>query len=308
MSWTFETIAGPYQGAAAGLAWDGARMLFSLPDEARVMQFDPAAGMTTEFRPYTYRINGLGFGPAGELYACQESGRRIIQFQRDGSATPIHNLLEGRMCNQPCDLVVDRAGRIWYADAHNPIQTPGHQMYPYLEHASVLRLQRGERKAWQITRMTFDTTAPRALLLSLDESTLYVADGEPGRSPVRELRAYAVDAAGNLDAGIVLHTFGTDRRGAHRGVEGMCLDSEGNIVACGGWKRSGPGPLIYVFSPAGAILETHALPGDQPMRCAFGDADLASLYVTTAEGLVYRARTGGRRGARVHRAAGSEPE
>ena len=76
----------------------------------------------------------------------------------------------------------------------------------------------------------------------------------------------------------------------------MCLDGEGNILACGGWRKSGPGPLVYVFSPAGAVLETHKLPGDAPMRCAFGDASLDSLYVTDGDGCVYRAQSVGRRG------------
>ena len=50
-----------------------------------------------------------------------------------------------------------------------------------------------------------------------------------------------------------------------------------------------------VFSPAGAILGSHPVPSDQPMNCALGDADLASLYVTTAAGELLRARDFGRR-------------
>ena len=38
-----------------------------------------------------------------------------------------------------------------------------------------------------------------------------------------------------------------------RGIEGMCLDSEGNIVACAGWKKGGAGPLLYVIDPQGTI-------------------------------------------------------
>jgi sugar lactone lactonase YvrE len=52
-----------------------------------------------------------------------------------------------------------------------------------------------------------------------------------------------------------------------------------------------------VFSDAGAVLETHAFPADLPMRCAFGDADLGALYVTAADGCLYRA-AGGRKGTR----------
>jgi gluconolactonase len=81
-----------------------------------------------------------------------------------------------------------------------------------------------------------------------------------------------------------------------RGFEGMCLDSDGNIIACAGWRKSGGGPVIHVISPAGTILETHPAPADLPMRCAFGDAGLASLYVTAGDGGLYRAKNTGRRG------------
>jgi len=83
---------------------------------------------------------------------------------------------------------------------------------------------------------------------------------------------------------------------AERGIEGVCLDSGGNIVACAGWKKGGVGPSIYVISASGTILETHPAPADLPMRCAFGDAGLASLYVTAGDGCLYRATDTGRRG------------
>ena len=55
--------------------------------------------------------------------------------------------------------------------------------------------------------------------------------------------------------------LGQDARGVQRGVDGMCLDTEGNIVACAGWREAGPGPMIYVFAPSGRVLETHPVPG-----------------------------------------------
>jgi sugar lactone lactonase YvrE len=77
----------------------------------------------------------------------------------------------------------------------------------------------------------------------------------------------------------------------HRGIEGMCLDADGNIVAVGGWQRSGPGPLVYVFRPDGAVTETHPIPADLPNKCCFGGRDLDLFYVTTAGGCLYQART-----------------
>ncbi len=296
MTWKFELVAGPYAGPNGGLAWDGQGMLFSVIDEGRILRFDPHRGTVEEFRRYTNRTNGIAFGPDGVLYGCQEGGRRIIQFLPDRSAAPTANQLAGRYHNFPSDLVVDREGRIWFSDPYHVTPAFGPQIFPPLDHASVLRLERDERRQWVIRRMTHDTAAPRAVLLSAGEDTLYVAEGDAGRDGPRELRAYPIRSDSTVGPYTVLHTFGADHRGPHRGIEGLCLDHQGNIVACGGWKRSGPGPIIYVFAPSGAILETHLLPGDLPMRCAFGDMDLESLYVTTGEGHLFRAKTSGRRG------------
>ena len=49
--------------------------------------------------------------------------------------------------------------------------------------------------------------------------------------------------------------------------------------------------MIYVFSPTGEVVEKHPLPVDRPTNCTFGDADLRTLYVTTAEGYLLRAYT-----------------
>jgi gluconolactonase len=94
----------------------------------------------------------------------------------------------------------------------------------------------------------------------------------------------------------VLHTFSADHRGVQRGIEGMCLDADGNIIACAGSRKNGPGPRIYVLSPQGAVLESHEFPDDLPVRCAFAGPDLNDLYVTTATGSLYRAENVARRG------------
>lgn len=296
MTWKFELVAGPYHGPNGGLAWDGKAMLFSVIDEGLILRFDPNTGAVDEFRRYANRTNGIAFGPDRVLYGCQEGGRRVVAFLPDGSAVPTAYQLAGRYHNQPRDLAVDSLGRVWFSDPYNATPPFGPQIFPPLDHASVLRLERDERRAWTIRRITYDTAAPGAVLLSADERTLYVAEGDLERNSPRELRAYLIDSNGSVGPYRLLHTFGGDHRGLHRGIEGMCLDSGGNMVACAGWRHSGPGPLIYVFSPSGAVLETHHFPTDLPMRCAFGDSDLGSLYVTTGEGHLYRSKATGRSG------------
>ncbi len=90
----------------------------------------------------------------------------------------------------------------------------------------------------------------------------------------------------NINDAAVMHDFGE-----HRGVDGMCLDTDGNIAATTGWENGGPGPSVYVFSPTGEVCQRHPVAAQRPTNCAFGDTDLSTLYVTTTEGHLFRART-----------------
>lgn len=292
MAWTFDLVAGPYKGRTGGLAWDGSTMLFSAVQEERILRFDPATGKADVFRKYTGRTNGIAVTADRSVFGAQEGGRRVIHFLNDGSTAPTLDLLDGKHHNQPTDVIVDGKGRVWFADPYNSTPPYGPPVYPFLDHASVLRLEPDGARAWKLKRVTHDTKGPRSVLLSADEKTLYVADGDAERGDVCQLCAYPVKPDGGIGPCKVLLAFAP----VERGIEGMCLDSEGNIVACAGWKKSGVGPGIHVISASGTVLETHPAPADMPMRCAFGDAGLASLYLTAGDGGLYRVKNTGRRG------------
>ena len=302
MSWEFTLAAGPFEGPLGGVAWDGegGGLLFSLvlPSHvnSRILRYDPRTGAVTDFRKYSGRTIGLAFSPDGRLYGCQNASRRIVQFHADGSTTPLADRLAGRFHNQPRNLAVDRRGRIWFTDPPGELPPAGPQAHGPLEHASVLVLEQYPNRSWYIRRATYDTTAPSAVQVSPDQATLYVAENGLEPTGTRELRAYPIREDGTLGTYTLLHVFGSDYRGPHRGIDGLCLDRAGNLVASAGWRRSGPGPMVYVFAPSGQILESHQVPGDRPMGCAFGDPDLGTLYVTTGDGHLYRARNTGRRG------------
>jgi gluconolactonase len=287
MAWNFERVAGPFQGPANGVVWDGSGAVFSLMEDMRLMRYDPASREASEIRKYTNRVNGLGYGRNGELLGCQEGGRRLVEFATDGRMFKVDALLDGKYHNHPCDLAVDKAGRIWFSDPHSTTLAFGPQIFPALDHASVLRLEKNERNAWVLVRVTFDTKAPRAILLSADEKTLYVSENPARGADVRELRAYAVRADATVGDYAVLLTFGSDRGGPHRGIEGLCRDRAGNIFACGGSRACGPGPLIYVFGSDQRLTEVHPFPGDAPNRCCFGGENGSTLFVTTNDGCLY---------------------
>jgi sugar lactone lactonase YvrE len=290
-----ERVAGPFNGVTGGVAWDGVRVLFSVVGESRILSYEPETGSISEFRRFTNRVNGIAIGPSGEIYGAQEGSRRVIEFLADGSTRPTSSRLNGQFHNFPTDLVTDSKGRIWFADPYNSTRATGPQIFPPLEHASILRASRekayGIFLPWFLTRVTYDTFAPRAVLLSTDERTLYVAEEGEARGGRRsELRAYPIAENDELGDYSVMHTFASEGGRAHRGVSGMCLDRDGNVIACAGQPGTGPGPLIYVFGPNGAVLETLEVPETLPMRCAFGGADLTDLYVTTSDKGLYRVR------------------
>ena len=279
IGWRFEILA-EFPVLIEGPAWDGSGLLFTEIANNRIHRYDPESGKCMVYREGTNEANGLMFDSAGQLFACEGGGRRVVHYDRDETRV-LADSFNGKRLNSPNDLAIDGQGRIWFTDPRY-----GDRDGMELDHESVYRLEQGDSGDWSIVRMTTDTMRPNGLLISHDHGTLYVAESAYGDGNPRELRAYPIELDGNLGEPRVLHTFYP-----HRGIDGMCLDSKGNIIATAGWEESGPGPMIYVFSPTGEVLEMHPLPVDFPTNCTFGGADLTTLYVTTGSGHLLRAST-----------------
>ena len=289
MTLKFELLIEPYGGTTEGPTWDGTGLVFTHIPASEIMRYDPVTGSSTVFRSGTNCANGLMFDPQGRLYACEGDARRVVRYEADGTATVLADRFEGRQFNIPNDLAIDLEGRVWFTDPYyEGAAGPWSQdrSNKDLDHDSVYRLDPGSDGSWSVERVTYDTTRPNGLLFSLDHKTLYVA--QSGREPeeFRQLRAYPVEDDGSLGSCSVLHDFG-----AHRGIDGMCLDLEGNIVATAGFRQGGPGPMIYIFAPSGQVLESHPTPFDRPTNCTFGGPDLSTLYITTVGGHLLSAQT-----------------
>ncbi len=284
MNWNFETLI-QLDGITEGPVWADTVLYFSHIPSSRVMCYHPASGQVFPHITNTQASNGLMLDQQGFLYACEGRGRRMVQYGSASEPVDICSRYEGRRLNSPNDVAVDSKGQVWFTDPRYGENRSDME----LDHESVYRLILESEGSWKCQRMTFDTTSPNGILLSRDESVLYVAESKYGDNQKRELRAYPILSEGVLGQYEVLHNFSP-----HRGIDGMCLDAEGNIIATSGWELSGPGPMINVFAPNGRILETHPVPCNRPTNCTFGGPLLQTLFVTSTDGHLLQAHTGRR--------------
>ena len=245
------------------------------------------------------RVNGLALGPGWRT--LRRAGRRAAaRGVHAGRAAAGRRCAARRQVSQSAERPCRRPAAPHLVHRPDPPGDPVRPANLSAAAASVGAAARAQR-APGLDRRAHDLRhawSPRAVLLSADETTLYVADGEArDGQAVRELRAYPMRDDGSLGRHDVLHTFGADHRGPQRGDRRHVPRCDGNIVACAGWRHSGPGPLIYVFAPNGAVIETHRFPADRPNSAASAARSRSAVRHQPAVGSCMRRRPS-RRGLR----------
>ena len=283
MSWKFEDAAPVIGSITEGNAWNGEKLLYSNIAMNRIMSLDVISGLVEVWRENTEGTNGLNYDSEGQLFGCSSDGRKIVRFDPNGQTVTIADRVDGRRINSPNDLAITPSGSIYFSDRVGDVSPENGITY-----SAIISAEPQDDGNYKTIRRTLNTTMPNGLLFSCDYKTLYVAQSDYGASEDRHLRAYPVNDDGSLGEYDLLHDFGP-----HRGIDGMTLSSEGNIVACTGWELSGPGGMITIFDPQGRIIETHPTPAQRPTNCTFVGED---LYVSSIEGHCLVARKTGMTG------------
>jgi sugar lactone lactonase YvrE len=271
-----EPLCNPVFGQAASLVsqsfqftegplWRGDHLLFSDITGNTIYRLDPPA-MVTVFRAPSDQANGLALDGQGRLLAGEAATRRISITDGNGVRSTLVDRYQGARFNSPNDMAVRSDGVIYFTDPDFGLTNP--PMQRELPHNSVYRLTPGGALTleWQ---GTVGMNEPNGVQLSQDETRLFITDTQAGT-----LRRFDVAADGALSNNQVLAT-------GLSVADGTCLDTQGNIYV-------GVAAGLEVFAPDGARFGLIPIPR-MTANCAFGDADLQSIYVTARQGL-YRVR------------------
>ncbi|MFZ1152915.1 MAG: SMP-30/gluconolactonase/LRE family protein, partial [Xanthobacteraceae bacterium] len=213
-------------------------------------RLDPVSGKLESWTPpeklgsFALRAGGglLIAGRGGLAHYDPASGTldRIVDPENGGAV----NILNDGRC--------DRHGRFWVGS-----------MSKTMEHASgrLYRLERG-----QLDAVDDGIWVANGVCWSPDDKRMYFAD-----SHVKTIFVYDFDlAAGKIGPRRIFATM-NDRPGV---PDGSSVDAEGFV-----WNAVFDGGGVVRYAPDGRLDRTVQLSVSRPTACAFGGADLATLYV-----------------------------
>ena len=255
----FAFTEGPASDAAGNL-------YFTDIPNSRIHKRD-TKGTLSVFAEPSGHCNGL-MVVGNRLLACEMDGKLKEYDLTTGKETSLATEYNGTRFNAPNDLVIDKAGGIYFTDPRYRAPDP----WPQGKEAVYYRAPDGK-----VTRLIEDRTAPNGVILSPDEKTLYVIP-----SMESQMWSYPVMSPGRIGAGKVLCELTQPEGKDNTGGDGLTIDTNGNLyitTALG----------LQIFAPSGKQLGIITIP-EHPANVSFGGKDGSTLFVTARKSL-YSAET-----------------
>ena len=244
-----------------GPAWSpmGFLIFGDIPNN-KLLQF-MAGQPASVFRENSNGATGNRFDTQGRLYTCESHTRRVTRTDKKGKVEILADHWEGKRFNAPNDLAIRKEGDVYFTDPAFGNQQDTRE----LDFFGVYHISRkGELEV-----IAKPKGRPNGIALAPDGRTLYVSNSDE-----RNVRAYDLDKSGGASNERTLIS------GMEGVPDGICVDEKGDLYVAAN--------QIQVYSPEGKPIGM--VPTEEtPSNCAFGDPDLASLYIT-ARTSVYRAR------------------
>jgi gluconolactonase len=238
--------------------------------------------------------NGLLFDRQGRLLACEPDLRRVTRTELDGKLTVLTDRFDGKRYNSPNDITVDSQSRIYFSDPRY-----GKRAGMEIRDANgdtVEGVYRIDPDGKVIRVIGREVERANGVLVSPDDRYLYVADNNNDTvGGARKLWRFDLrkDGAVNLSTKKQIYNWGQGR-----GPDGVKQDEKGRLFVAAGLNKPNPPSEaakdvkggIYVLSPEGQLLTFLPVPTDEVTNCAFGGADLRTLYITGG-GTIYSIQT-----------------
>ena len=235
-------------------------LLFSDVPNDKIRKLIPGE-RSVVFREESHGANGNTFDAQGRLYTCESRTRRVVRLDKKGTVEVLAEKWEGKRLNAPNDIVVRKDGNVYFTDPAFGEQADHRELDFY----GVYRIT----PKGVLSLIAKPAGRPNGIAFSPNGQILYVANSDD-----RNVRAYDVDRHGEVSNERVLIS---DVSGVPDGIR---VDEKGNIYV----TAKG----IAVYSAKGKLVHTIEL-AETPANCAFGDADLQTLYIT-ARTSIYRVR------------------
>jgi aldose 1-epimerase len=249
-----------------GPVWhpDGFLLFSDIPANI-IYQWQPGQ-KTKIFRQPSGNANGNTLDKSGRLVTAEHGNRRLSLTQKNGKIVTLVEEYRGKRLNSPNDLVVRSDGSIYFTDPPYGISSQQEELGFY----GVYRLA----PEGMLTLLVDDFVRPNGIVLSPDETKLYVNDSERGH-----IRVFDIQSDGMLANGRV---FAEMKPPSEKGAaDGMKVDIQGNVYS------TAPGG-VWIFSPNGDLLGMIETP-EVATNLAWGDSDRQTLYITANTSL-YRIR------------------
>ena len=246
---------------------------FWCPDERAVYWLDvpmpsllhrlvPASGRRDVW-PMPEMITALAKRAGGSLLIA--SARGINFF--DPKEGKLHRKISpeaGQPLNRSNDGAPDAKGRFWMGTMMNNLGPNGEDM----------TITAASGALWCVNpdlsfrKVIADITITNGVVWSPDSRTLYVAD-----SALQVIHSYDFNLADGT----------TSKRRVFSAIkdlgypDGAAIDSDGYL-----WSARWEGQCVVRLAPDGTVDRVVPIPASRVTSCAFGGADLKTLYVTTA--------------------------
>jgi len=204
-------------------------------------------------------------GHPGQWIAGMESGLFAIATRDDGTlaATPVARATHAAHGMRFNDGRCDRQGRFW----------AGTMLMDMAAARAVGRVYRYQSDVNEeaALRVHFDEMiVPNGMAFSPDGRTMYLSDSHPN---VQAIWAFDYDTASGTPHNRRLFA---DMKPLPGRPDGAAVDADGCYWICG--NDAG---LVHRFTPDGRLDRSLEVPVKKPAMCAFGGAQLDTLYVTS---------------------------